>query len=507
MTDHIGSVRDLVSYDANDDEITLEAHIKYNAFGEIISETDADDNAVTDNDHIFGFTGRERDKESDLYYYRNRYYDPTTGRFLTADPVEDDLENTYRYVNNDPVNNIDPSGLMADSVGHHLVIQSSWDGKNGHSMASKAAITVWDNIRIHNDSYNTHNMKTLNGVSHHDYNQEVKKILNKWLTANGKNLATLTADDAMAFANHLTKHRSKTIRKFLKGVKVEAHYSKIAANISPAAKAALDAAFIELAANQNALNDLGPKRAKIKAKVQKAETLEEKKKIVGGKRNQGTLEKFKKARRNANAAKAKINQIISGKPSVVKPLKTMGRVGGKLFVVMDVLNMAKILRDGEETAQFEKAVFVDKDGSKYTARSGGWAWKSKTYLTKSIKGGFSYETTSYYLGYDSPSISYFSGLQKGATKSISNSQYNGLKNLYHELYGKFKPYGPLWGAFNQGTGSFTPGTRRKTIEYFKTDNFGRIWWGYYDENGLNMKPKPEYWGRPERGPGEPIPHT
>ena len=112
LTDHLGSVRDLVAFeDTNNDTIkdtaVIKNHIKYNAFGEIVSESDP---TV---EHIFGFTGRERDKESDLYYYRNRYYDPTTGRFITADPVRDDFENTYRYVNNDPVNRTDPSGLMA----------------------------------------------------------------------------------------------------------------------------------------------------------------------------------------------------------------------------------------------------------------------------------------------------------------------------------------------------------------------------------------------------------
>ena len=105
LTDHLGSVRDLVSYNETTDKITLENHIKYNAFGEIISESNANV------DHIFGFTARERDNESSLNYYRNRYYNPTTGRFLTADPIRDDFENSYRYVNNDPVNNVDPSGL------------------------------------------------------------------------------------------------------------------------------------------------------------------------------------------------------------------------------------------------------------------------------------------------------------------------------------------------------------------------------------------------------------
>ncbi len=34
----------------------------------------------------FAFTGREWDPETNLYYYRARYYDPKIGRFLSEDP-------------------------------------------------------------------------------------------------------------------------------------------------------------------------------------------------------------------------------------------------------------------------------------------------------------------------------------------------------------------------------------------------------------------------------------
>ena len=59
----------------------------------------------------YGFTGREYDPESGLYYYRARYYDPEVGRFLSEDPIglAGGL-NTYRYVGNDPVNWADPTG-------------------------------------------------------------------------------------------------------------------------------------------------------------------------------------------------------------------------------------------------------------------------------------------------------------------------------------------------------------------------------------------------------------
>src|SRR5262249_51657550 len=35
----------------------------------------------------FQFTAREFDSESALYFYRARYYDPGTGRFLSEDPL------------------------------------------------------------------------------------------------------------------------------------------------------------------------------------------------------------------------------------------------------------------------------------------------------------------------------------------------------------------------------------------------------------------------------------
>ncbi|MBI3011452.1 MAG: hypothetical protein HYY58_03035 [Candidatus Omnitrophica bacterium] len=87
----------------------------------------------------FLFTGREYDCESGLYYYRSRYYDSRTGRFLQEDPVlprgefsEEDyisdeeavekeadvsplLRNPqnfarYTYVNNNPTLLMDPHG-------------------------------------------------------------------------------------------------------------------------------------------------------------------------------------------------------------------------------------------------------------------------------------------------------------------------------------------------------------------------------------------------------------
>ncbi len=60
----------------------------------------------------FTYTGREFDAESGLYFYRARYYDPQTGRFLSEDPIgfAGGDQNFYRFALNNPANFVDPSG-------------------------------------------------------------------------------------------------------------------------------------------------------------------------------------------------------------------------------------------------------------------------------------------------------------------------------------------------------------------------------------------------------------
>ena len=60
----------------------------------------------------FRYTAREFDSETNLYFYRARYYDPASGRFLSEDPMQFNAgENFYRYVGNNPGNSVDPFGL------------------------------------------------------------------------------------------------------------------------------------------------------------------------------------------------------------------------------------------------------------------------------------------------------------------------------------------------------------------------------------------------------------
>jgi RHS repeat-associated protein len=61
--------------------------------------------------------GQYHDAETGLHYNWHRYYDPNTGRYISADPIgiAGGL-NLYGYVDGDPVNATDPEGLTAWDV-------------------------------------------------------------------------------------------------------------------------------------------------------------------------------------------------------------------------------------------------------------------------------------------------------------------------------------------------------------------------------------------------------
>ncbi len=80
---------------------------KYSPFGESPSVAGSD----------VGFTGQRFDSETGLYYFKLRYYSPKLGRFLQPDPIGYSAGmNTYTYVSNDGLNQVDTLGLAGSAA-------------------------------------------------------------------------------------------------------------------------------------------------------------------------------------------------------------------------------------------------------------------------------------------------------------------------------------------------------------------------------------------------------
>jgi RHS repeat-associated protein len=75
----------------------------------------SDDDDTTDNPLCpFIFTGRRYDPETEIYYYRARYYVPELGRFISRDPIGYlGGMSLYEYTQGKPSRRVDPFGLLA----------------------------------------------------------------------------------------------------------------------------------------------------------------------------------------------------------------------------------------------------------------------------------------------------------------------------------------------------------------------------------------------------------
>ena len=93
---------------------------EYDAWGKVLSVTDANGNALTRSaiGNRILWQAREYSWTTGLYSFRNRWYDPVVGRWISKDliGIEGGL-NLFVFCDDNPLNRRDPSGNIAPWVG------------------------------------------------------------------------------------------------------------------------------------------------------------------------------------------------------------------------------------------------------------------------------------------------------------------------------------------------------------------------------------------------------
>ncbi len=133
--------------------LTLAARYKYDAWGKCeVEEIDGSGigaiNPIRYRSYYF-------DTETGLYYLNARYYDPETGRFISADDTKflnpDAINglNLFAYCGNNPVMNVDPSGeffLICFIIGMvaGAVIGAVVGGVAAYQTAKETGATGWE---------------------------------------------------------------------------------------------------------------------------------------------------------------------------------------------------------------------------------------------------------------------------------------------------------------------------------------------------------------------------
>jgi RHS repeat-associated protein len=130
----------MVDYDANGNVLGLVDSLgnaastyEYGPFGEVVRASGP--MAAL---NPFQFSTKYTDAETGLNYYGLRYYEPSTGRWLSRDPIEEQGGlNLYAFVANNGVNQFDPFGLMTENDITNVVLALDATLKNSQCCCNK----------------------------------------------------------------------------------------------------------------------------------------------------------------------------------------------------------------------------------------------------------------------------------------------------------------------------------------------------------------------------------
>ncbi|MFO7871732.1 MAG: RHS repeat-associated core domain-containing protein [Kiritimatiellia bacterium] len=112
LTDHLGTVHAVTDENGN----IVESY-RFDAWGRVLGVYDGDNQVLSESaiGNNYLWQGRWYSWDTGMYYFRARWYDPITGRWLSKDPIGiSGGLNQYAVMGNNPVNFRDPFGLCED---------------------------------------------------------------------------------------------------------------------------------------------------------------------------------------------------------------------------------------------------------------------------------------------------------------------------------------------------------------------------------------------------------
>ncbi len=163
-SDHLGGTNVVTDSSGN-----LVERIRYYPFGEIREG----------GNEKYSFTGKEKDKLTDFYYYEARYYDSGFEHFTQADSIDPDYYdpqdlNRYAYAGNSPLNFKDPSGFKKE--------HNDKTANRYLKLSEKTAAKSFDELMKILSKINTHgNRKVIRHLSKSERNtlKGIKKLSGK----------------------------------------------------------------------------------------------------------------------------------------------------------------------------------------------------------------------------------------------------------------------------------------------------------------------------------------
>ena len=214
MVDDSKGASDFYAYDGNGNVLglvnandgTLAAQYDYGPFGEVLHLTGPSARA-----NPFRFSTKYQDDESDLLYYGYRYYNASTGRWLSRDPLEEQGgNNLYNMVGNDSVDSFDILGMRMP--GHHLIPEAVLG-----RICPKMGHDIWESFLDVAGAVIPTPLDDHNRTAHGEYNKRVEQLIRDYMKSKKIKCGCLSGKKAEKFAGNILNAVKNSNDPYIRG--------------------------------------------------------------------------------------------------------------------------------------------------------------------------------------------------------------------------------------------------------------------------------------------------